>query len=172
MLMIQEWDAASPRAASACMASVTERVATARARQRRRWVLRSLLMTSVTAMLLCVLVAWKRDRMTSEASLRGLQRPVAELQASIDKLSYIPVQLPQLAYRADDELRHYAMRTDSPVILAASDPIRLLLAEDGSCVVLYERGKVRAEWMTLTELRSAWRAEHQRLEAYHQQLGS
>lgn len=168
MFMIHEWNPASPRRVPTVVASVGERAATIRVRQRRRWVLRSLFMTTLTAVLLCVLVAWKRDHMTTEAGMRRLEEPVAQLQARIDRLNQIPVTLPPLAYRASDQLRHFAMSTDDPVMLAASEPIQLLLAEDGCCVIVYERGKVRSEWMTLSQFRDAWKAEDQKLHAYNE----
>jgi hypothetical protein len=65
--------------------------------------------------------------------------------------------------------RFYAQQVKDPVILAASPVLPLILHSNGRSVVIYQGGKVRAEWMTVAAFIDAYRAQMQRQEDFERQ---
>ena len=51
---------------------------------RRRWVFRTSAILSLTAVLLCSLVTWRRDEITMADYLRSLAEPAVELQDQVN----------------------------------------------------------------------------------------
>jgi hypothetical protein len=131
---------------------IDKRVSDNRALARRRWVFRMASFVSITAVILCFIVAWRRDAMVVDIHVRELSKPVESLQATFAEIGRLPAEVPELrnmrlAYYASDAERYYALHTDEPVILAALPTTSLLIWEDGRAIILYHQGEFRAEWM-------------------------
>ena len=144
-------------------ASMDDRAIISRARARRHWVARTGLILGATGLLLMALVTWRRDAESVALSMRITQRGVTALQAHLDATGLLPSELPSVdptryvyATYAD---RFYAQRTSRPVIIAASAPLSLILRSNGRCVIIYENGKVHAEWLTLAQFGNAFDAQ-------------
>ncbi len=145
-----------------------------RARQRRQWVFRSTAMLAGIAILLSFLVTWRRDEMAADESLRLLAAPVAQLQAHLDAWGHLPAEIPEPA-RGSVELllsaadRYYADQTSDMVLIGHTPPVMLHLKENGRGVILYQQGKVRAEWMTTAEFRDRSARQMARMRAFEQE---
>lgn len=141
---------------------------------RRRWVFRMVSFVSITAVILCFIVAWRRDALVVNHQIRTLSEAVTDIQATLDEIGRLPAEVPELhhtplAYYATDADRYYAINTEAPVILAAMPRISLLLGEDGHAVILYKQGKVWAEWMSATDYERAKWQQDQEIEAFEQE---
>jgi len=155
-------------------AAIDKRVSDDRALARRRWVFRMVSFVSITAVILCFIVAWRRDTLVVGNQIRALSEAVTGIQATLDEIGRLPAEVPglrhtPLAYYATDAERYYAINVDAPVILAAMPRISLLLGEDGHAVIVHEQGEVRAEWMSATDYERAKRRQDQEIEAFERQ---
>jgi len=158
-------------------ASLGRQVLDHKVQTRRRWVFRTSVILSLTAVLLCSLVTWRRDEITVANQLQVLAGPVAELQDRVDELGRLPAKTPELsrgrlAFYASDADRFYASRVSEPVIIAATHPVQLLLTEDGRAVIIYRQGKIEVEWMTASEFDKALAGQKVEMEAFEQQRRS
>jgi hypothetical protein len=142
---------------------------------RRRWAIRTTLMLFLTAVVLCLLVIWVRDRNTVSASLRVLDPPIKALRDRVSALGVLPAVLPesklQLYYASPAE-RFYAMNSREPVIIAATLKISLLLRENGRCVIIYEKGAVHSEWIPESRFLSQWDEQRKRIEDFQAKIRS
>jgi len=126
------------------------------------------------AVVLCFVVAWRRDAMTVQSQLRALSGVVDALQATVDRVGRLPAEVPtptrtRFTYYLSDADRFYAMHTDKPVIVATMPPVSLLMGERGQAVVIYHDGRVRAEWMTESQYEKAKRRQERDIEAFEEQ---
>ena len=134
----------------------------------RRWVFRSTVLLALTAAGICFFVAWRRDDLTISARLDLLARPVAELQEQVNKLGRLPAEPPtldreSLNYYASDADRYFAAHTQEPLIIGTTTSSQMLFKSDGRAVIIFERGKVRAQWMTDSAYQAAWDDQEQRI---------
>ncbi|UCD28931.1 MAG: hypothetical protein JSV03_00150 [Planctomycetota bacterium] len=143
-------------------------------RARRRWIIRTGLMLSLTAFLLFFFVTWRRDQLGIDASLRSLDLPVTILQNKIDTLGWLPTTLPELGnnYYASDAERYFAMNTTEPVIIATTKPTHLILREDGLCAITYHKGKISSKWIPLSEFRLIWHSQERKMEEFEEKQHS
>lgn len=123
---------------------------------RKQWVFRMVAVLTVIAVCLCFLVMLRRDQLTVTLQVHELEKPVAALQARIDELGRLPAYVSELdksklGFYVSDSDRDYAIQASGQVIIAAKLPIELLLSENGRAVVIYENGKVKATWMTVSQ---------------------
>jgi len=151
-----------------------QRISDNRAIARRRWVFRMGFMLALAAAFLCFFVAWRRDEMTVKDQLDALADTVALLQNRVDEVGRLPAKAPRPARRALEHYaldadRYYARHATKAVIIAKSHPIPLLLGEDGQAVIVYEAGKVKAKWITVTEFQKAWRQQLEDIRAFEAQ---
>lgn len=154
--------------------SMDERVVASRARARRQWVFRSLLLLSVTAGALILMIIWKRDESVIRMLLRSLEKPAEAMQVHVNRIGLLPATLPEadkvnIAYYASYADRFYAQQADQPVIVAAGPTVRLALQTDGRCVILYDQGRISTAWMSLKEFHSRMVAQMQASEAFERQ---
>jgi hypothetical protein len=151
-----------------------ERALASRVRARRRWIIQTALFLFGTAVLLVLVVVWRRDSVNVAALLLHLEEPVAALQARTDELGMLPAAIPEphqdrIASYAGDAERFYAAQTSDPVIVGVSRPIRLMLGEDGRAVILFERGQLRIEWMPTSRFIAAMEAQLEAMRALDEQ---
>lgn len=144
-----------------------------RMQTRRLWVFRSVMILSISAVLLCFLVMWRRDKLTVAGWLRALAKPVATLQAQVDDLGRLPASELELAensleFYASDADRYYASQVTQPVIIAYTYPIQRLMSENGRVVVIYDQGKIETQWMTASHFNGVWEAQEAAIEAFEQ----
>ena len=137
-------------------------------RVRRRWLIRTGATLLGTAIALCFVVIWERDQMNRAGALHLAEPACAALQAKIDALHGLPVEMPDLAkrYQVSDSTRFYAAQNPGPVIVAAFGQTHLILARDGLCVLIYEGGQVRPQWLTLTEYWARWKDQEHRTKTF------
>lgn len=152
---------------------VEQRVEASKARQRRRWVFRSAALLSITAVLLCILVTWRRDQLTIDAHLHRMAGTATQLQAYVDRYHYLPgmsepIGAVSYVYYVTDADRFYASQVDHPVIIAITQPVELHLMETGRGVLIYEQGRVRPEWMSGSDFRQAFRQQQRDIENFEQ----
>jgi hypothetical protein len=138
---------------------------------RRRWVFRTTTLLALTAVALCFFVAWRRDQMIISSRLQMLAGPVAQLQAEVNQLGWLPALPPEMSHEAftyyvSDADRHYVSQTSDPVIVAVTAPVRLVLVEDGQAVIVYHKGKLEAKWMTVSRFERAWDQQQKRVEEF------
>jgi hypothetical protein len=145
--------------------SANDRVSASRVRARRQWILRTGLLLGLTGLSLTLLVLWRRDPDTVALLTRANQKCATAIQAHLDSTGLLPASLPDAensyCYYASYANRFYAQRTSRPVIIAATAPISLILHSDGRCVIIFERGRVRSEWMTAVQFSDAYQAQIQ-----------
>lgn len=170
--MIHELQAGVPRPFGDAGGSRDERVLAARARARRRWVIRTALLLLLTAATLVILVMLRRDRMAMAEQLGRLELARSALQEKIKTFGTLPSAVPELkhCYYASNEERFYAMNTQEPVIIAYTPMVPLLLRSNGRAVLIAENGKVHAEWRPESEFRSAWWSQQERIAAFEEKL--
>jgi hypothetical protein len=154
--------------------TLDERVLASRVRARRRWVIQTGLFLMATALLLVLLVVWRRDSLSIATLLYTYEAPAAALQGRLDELGTLPAAVPDphgeiIASYAGDAERFYAAHIDDPVIIAISRPVRLKLREDGRAVILHEGGKLRIEWMPTSRIGEAMQAQLDAMRAFEQQ---
>lgn len=160
-----------PRSTS--VTSMDDRVSASKAKARRQWVARTALMLGATGVLLAIMVVWRRDTDTIAAKNRATDRSTQAIQAYIQQTGLLPAVLPPderntLGYGSYAD-RYYAQNGSDPVIMAWSSPVSLLLRSDGRSVIVYERGKVRTEWMTEAQFSAAWSAQTRREQEFERQ---
>lgn len=148
-------------------------IAASRIQARRRWVFRTALLLSVSAMALCLLVAVRRDQMTKFEQMRSIEPVVAALQTQVTRLGQLPATLPDMPSRAQlsyapEVVRDYAKATSEPVIVACTARQSLVVLKDGNCVVLLEDGELRAEWWDRLDFVAAWTAQTSRVDAWEE----
>jgi len=141
---------------------------------RRRWVFRTTILLALTAVALCFFVAWRRDKTIIEMRLQMLTGPLAQLQAQVDQLGWLPAQPPELnneafTYYVSDSDRHYVYQTSDPVIIAVTAPVPMVLLGDGRAVIVYHNRKLEAKWMSVSSFEKAWDRQHKKLEEFEQQ---
>jgi len=144
---------------------------------RRRWAFRTVLILAISAVLLCLLVMWRRDETAKTGQLQSLAELAATLQAQVNELGRLPAIIPEpslhnLDFYASDADRFYASRVSQPVIIAGTQPIHLLLTEDGRAVIIYQQGKIGAKWMTASEFEKAWDTQEAKITAFEQERKS
>lgn len=141
-------------------ASLADQVLATKLRARRRWAARTALCLGLTGVLLVLMLVWKRDTAVQSGWMRSADRSAAALQAHLDQTGLLPATLPQTDSRAFNYAsyydRYYAQRVSRPVIIALSPALSLNLWADGRSVILYENGKVCAQWMTIAEFNAAY----------------
>jgi len=133
-----------------------QQVLTRQIQTRRLWIFRTVVILSISAVFLCFLVMWRRDQLTVTLQVQSLEKPAAILQTRIDELGRLPAFVREfsecnLAFYVSDIERDYAIQASGPVIIAATPPIELLLSENGRAVVIYQQGKVKPTWMTVSQ---------------------
>lgn len=129
-----------------------------RVRERRRWVLGSLLILALTAVLLCVLVMWSRDKTTALLQLRPAREAQVTFQRRLDRLGLLPAEAAELdkagLYYLFSDLadRQYARECRDRLIIAHSAAIDLYLANRSRVVMTYEQGKVEVALIPSIEM--------------------
>jgi hypothetical protein len=167
-----------PRGRSAA----TEAASGGRMRVKRWWAIRSSSMLIFAAVILCLFVIWNRDRNAVEQYLRFLDPVVKDLQARTTALGVVPAGIPDpktggktvyaFEYKFGPEERQYAIRSADPVIIAYTPPVRRLLHRSGRCVIIHEKGRILAAWLTLGEFDERWAQQQQRLREFQAALRS
>lgn len=153
-------------------AMVDQLVLASKAKARRRWMIRSGLMLTVTAVIGFAVVVMDRNNRTRQSFLDQIKVPAAALESSLAMLGDLPAVIPQhahvdiLRYDAPDSLRAYATSTTEPTIIGYTAPITLIIQPAGRAVLLYHAGKIERRWMNERDFRLAIIAQHERLEAY------
>ncbi len=154
--------------------SVEERVVESKVRARRHQVIRTGLLLGLTAVMLFVFISWRTDRMREAAAVRSTDIPVQALQKTIDELGRLPATLtgaqrgPLQSYASDAD-RFYAMHADGPVIIGTTSAVSLILHHNGRCVIIYDKGKVHAEWMSHGEYNDAAQRQVDAMKAFEEQ---
>lgn len=138
---------------------------------RRRWVFRSTALLTLAAVALCFFVAWRRDVTTIQGHLDIVSKVVAELQEQTKAFGRLPAELPhageeRFRYYASDADRYFAAQSQEPVIIAATVPIELVLLTQGRVVIIYDRGRVSAQWLTESEYESMWADQQRAIEEF------
>ena len=152
--------------------SVDERIVESKVRARRRQVFRTIILLGLSAAMLCGFVIWRRDSLLVKSALENAEKePVSALQAKIDALGLLPASIPEthrgsLQSYAGDADRFYAMNADEPVIVGVSSPVTLILRPNGRYVIIYDKGKVHAEWLSLRDYDKAVEAQMARMKLF------
>lgn len=145
--------------------------AASKVQNRRRWIIRTALFLGTSSILLCTLVAFRRDQSTVRDSLAAMAPIVRQLQADTDALGQLPAALNgsgpfrDMAY-VTELAREYANATKSSCIVAYSVRIPLVLGADGCIVLISEAGKVRQEWWSRIDLHNALQSQDTRIRAW------
>lgn len=180
MWVVPEVQVGSPRLSATSAPPVAHWAQEARARERRRWIVRTLLVLFVTFLALCLFVVWERDRMMVQGSLGIVDESVRLLQQRYDEFGYLPVAPPMAGdpepllssmYYASSRERFYAHQVSGPVIIAFT-PVRTsipqVLGPSGRCVIIFEDGHLRSTWMSVSEFHGAWQRQQQHMIAFEQ----
>jgi len=162
-----------PRSAVVLEVTMDQRVVASRARARRRWVFQTILTLSITAILLCFLVVYRRDQLTIADQVRSMDDFTVKLQEQVKAFEWLPGRPPQwkhgnLGYYASDAERRFARETSDSVIVAAGQLVPLLFKEGGRVVVSIQKGKIECRWMSGTEFRQKWAAQQDKLEKFEE----
>ena len=141
---------------------------------RRRWVFRTTILLALTAVALCFLVTWRHDQMIINSRLQTLGKPVAQLQAQVNQLGWLPAQAPEMGnetftFYASDSDRHYIYQTSEPVIVAVTAPVQLVLLADGRAVIVYHNKKLEAKWIPIGRFEKAWDRQQKQIEEFERQ---
>lgn len=164
MLWVQQIPVGVNRPATRLHVDAKQQAAKVRLRRQRRWILLSLAQFVILVLVVTLLLAWQRDQRAIGTTLDRLHKPMATLQESVDRWQILPAILPGearfLAY-ANDAERYYAMSASEPVIIAFTNPIDMLLKQDGRGVLFFHRneqgqGRITSQWMSTAEFYKKW----------------
>jgi hypothetical protein len=111
---------------------------------------------------LCAVVVWQRDTGRVQELERRMRAGFAQpLQAEVNRLGRLPLTFPQTLGRrnASRWARMYLnsedvrllRKADGPVLVGSSPLVHLFLRSDGYLVVVYDKGRVRLEWLNTSE---------------------
>jgi len=143
-----------------------------RVRERRRWVLGTLLVLAFTAVPLCVVVMWSRDQTTVLAQLRPAREAQAFLQRRVDRLGLLPAEAAELDKAglyylfADPAERQYARQCQDKLIIAHGGAINLYLANRSRVVMTYDKGKLDLSVVPSIELFRMLERQKKGIEVY------
>jgi hypothetical protein len=146
-------------------------IAASKAQARRRWVLRTSLMLVFSAAVLAGLIVERRDRWMIQEVTRAMTPAVTALQASTNDLGQLPASVPDVPLRirlayASNLAREYARATGGPVIIA-NTPVRdLVFRRDGKGVIIYENGKIHAQWISAVDFLGQWKRQEALIRAW------
>lgn len=143
--------------------NMDDRVSAIRVRARRQRIMRTAALLLITGALLALTVIWRRDTQTISLIMRTTQSTATAIQAHVDRTGLLPATVPgpetQAYSYASYPVRFYAEHSGERVILANTAPIPLLLHPNGRAAIIYEKGRVRTEWMGATEFSEAYKAQ-------------
>ncbi len=119
----------------------------------------------VSAFVFCMLVVRQRDATRRELNLKWAENIQVQLQKILDERKFLPRSLPtdldvnpetlKIPYPSPDAVSRLEIQ-DQPFVLIAGPPKGLIMpGGDGCAVVLFDAGRVSAEWMTITEVEAA-----------------
>jgi hypothetical protein len=133
---------------------------------------------------LCAVIVWQRDTVRLQEMERRMREEFARpLQAEVDRLGRLPPAFPQHPGRPDaggwarmypnsDNIR-ILRGAEGPVLVGNSPPVHLFLRSDGYLAVVYDKGRVRVQWMDTSEFERQIRRQsdwlQERLDAIRRQ---
>jgi len=170
MPLVQQIRIDTPSSSRKTHVPISQKSLREKAKARRRWIIRSALTLTLTAVLLWGLVIWRRDKSTVDINLRKVNDSVAVLQERVTNLGMLPASAPELndlTYASYSE-RYYAKQSSEPVIIAFTKEIPLILRKSGRCVVFYDQGKLNTKWMSVSDFQLTWRKQEDKMRAFDQ----
>jgi len=151
-----------------------EQVVASKARARKRWIVRTTVVLLGAFVVFFLVVTLQRDAVHRDTVLGSSVKLCSELQASLDIWQRLPARVSALgqSYYASAIERQYAKQTLEPMIVVAFNTTQLMLRQDGRCVIVYEKGKVRPEWLALDEFRTRWAQQREKVRAFEKEWRS
>jgi hypothetical protein len=143
-----------------------------KARARKRWAIRSMVLLTLSAVCIIAIVYLRRDQTIKQVRLNQMADISKDLQKKVDKWGVLPFSLPELerGNYASRQIRSYALRAEEPVIIGYSRKISLFFQADGRTVLFYDDGQIRSEWMREPAFRDYLLNQEERREAFEEAL--
>lgn len=126
----------------------------------------------VTAVPLCVLVMWSRDRTMVLVQLRPAREAQVVFQRRIDRLGLLPAEAPELNKAglyylfSDVGDREYARQCGNRLVIAHGEAINLYLANRSRVVMTWEKGKTDVSILSSIELIRLLERQTKNINAY------
>jgi len=147
-----------PRSTGSAAARFSDRSEIARRRLRR-----GVLLLFAAAVVLCAVVVWQRDARQIEDTRQLIDRRMGPVARYLAEHGTLPYDFPKNAdqdlqgkttgftYLEPDVIR-WAMTAGQPVVIGYGHVRGLIARPDGHAVMVYDHGKLRAEWLTQSQL--------------------
>lgn len=172
------------RGAPASIGGAASRSLHRRERERRVWAARSFTSLILLGLVVLGFILIRRDRTLRRRGVEALGAYVQILNVKLERQSregwdhlMLPAEWdgtaveprPSLPFdffhRYDDTLRDFAQNRDEPTMIAWADqPFPMMLGSDGRPVAIYEKGRVRVEWLTEREFNQRLDEQQEELE--------
>lgn len=134
-----------------------------RSRRVRSRLARSLVLLIIAAVVLCVLVVWQRDNRHVDAARRRISASFAPVARYLDDHGTLPIDFPyetgdqvprttEAFTYVEPEMIRWAVHSAEPVVIGYGRWQGLIASPDGHAVMMYQNGRLWADWFTPDQL--------------------